>query len=108
MDEFAVVVVETGHADALEVEACGDAVLDGVADPFVDPPADALEAPDLWGFGESVPVELLHAGGGDRPLPSGGSSVTDHAADVTGLADDSAIGIAASLPPGSESGVERL
>ena len=64
--EFALVVGDGGDAGvagALEVEVVLDAVLDDVADPFVDASADALEAPDLCGFGESVLVELLHAGG---------------------------------------------
>lgn len=42
-DEFAVVVVESGDVDALEVEALADAVLDDVADPVVDARADPLK-----------------------------------------------------------------
>ena len=56
------------------------------------PRVDALEAQDLRCVGESAAVELLHAYGGDRALAGGRSAVADHAADVTGLADESAVG----------------
>jgi hypothetical protein len=74
-DEFAVVVIEPGDVDALEVETPGDTVLDEVADPFVDARADTLEPPGLWWIGERVLVELLHAYGGDRALARAGLRV---------------------------------
>ncbi len=101
-------VVEAGHVDALEVEALGDAVFDDVADPFVDARADALEAPDLRGVGQSAPVELLHTDCGDRALARCGGAVADHAAEVAGLADEPAVGLAALLPIRREGRVDEF
>ena len=107
-DEFAVVVVESGDVDSLEVEALADAVLDDVADPVVYARADPLKPSGLRGDGESAAAELPHAGGLDRALTGGVSAVADHAADVTGLVDESPVGLSTPLPPGRDCRVDGL
>lgn len=107
-DDSVVVVVESGDVDSLEVEALGDAVLDDVADPVVDARANPLEPSDLRGVGESAAVELLHADGRDRALTGGVSAVANHAAEVTGLVDESPVGLSTLLPPDRDGRVDGL
>ena len=71
-DEFAVVVGEAGHVDALEVEALGDAVLDDVADPFVDARADPLEPARLRGSASPSRPSFSMRTAATEPCPAAG------------------------------------